>query len=91
MTSGHLLDGGALNRVVLYVSALMEVKSALGAIVAAPTAGACAATRPRTRPANQPKAFSSWPKQQPQAAGRVTREFDRRWRDRQPQFAGGAD
>jgi L-serine dehydratase len=39
----RLLDGGALNRIVLYVSALMEVKSAMGVIVAAPTAGACAA------------------------------------------------
>jgi L-serine dehydratase len=43
MQSGRLLDGGALNRIVLYVSALMEVKSAMGVIVAAPTAGACAA------------------------------------------------
>ncbi|MHB1308591.1 MAG: L-serine ammonia-lyase, iron-sulfur-dependent, subunit alpha [Limisphaerales bacterium] len=43
MRSGRLLDGGALNRIVLYVSALMEVKSAMGVIVAAPTAGACAA------------------------------------------------
>jgi L-serine dehydratase len=43
MTSGRLLNGGALNRVVLYVTALMEVKSAMGVIVAAPTAGACAA------------------------------------------------
>src|SRR5208283_1280012 len=43
MSSGRLLDGGALNRIVLYVSALMEVKSAMGVIVAAPTAGACAA------------------------------------------------
>jgi len=39
----RLLDGGMLNRIVLYVSALMEVKSAMGVIVAAPTAGACAA------------------------------------------------
>lgn len=43
MKSGRLLDGGALNRIVLYVSALMEVKSSMGVIVAAPTAGACAA------------------------------------------------
>jgi L-serine dehydratase len=43
MRSGRLLNGGALNRTVLYVSALMEVKSAMGVIVAAPTAGACAA------------------------------------------------
>jgi L-serine dehydratase len=41
--SGRLLNGGALNRILLYVSALMEVKSAMGVIVAAPTAGACAA------------------------------------------------
>jgi L-serine dehydratase len=43
MNSGRLLDGGALNRIILYVSALMELKSAMGVIVAAPTAGACAA------------------------------------------------
>jgi L-serine dehydratase len=43
MKTGRLLNGGALNRIVLYVSALMEVKSAMGVIVAAPTAGACAA------------------------------------------------
>lgn len=42
MQAGRLLDGGALNRIVLYVTALMEVKSAMGVIVAAPTAGACA-------------------------------------------------
>ena len=43
MQSGGLLNGGALNRAVLYTTALMEVKSAMGVIVAAPTAGACAA------------------------------------------------
>jgi len=43
MRAGKLLDGGALNRIVLYVTALMEVKSSMGVIVAAPTAGACAA------------------------------------------------
>ncbi|MFC5455778.1 L-serine ammonia-lyase, iron-sulfur-dependent, subunit alpha [Prosthecobacter fluviatilis] len=43
MQAGTLLDGGALNRIVLYVTALMEVKSSMGVIVAAPTAGACAA------------------------------------------------
>ena len=42
MQAGRLLEGGALNRIVLYVTALMEVKSAMGVIVAAPTAGACA-------------------------------------------------
>ncbi len=43
LDAGRLLDGGALNRIVLYVTALMEVKSSMGVIVAAPTAGACAA------------------------------------------------
>ena len=43
LRAGRLLDGGVLNRIVLYVSALMEVKSSMGVIVAAPTAGACAA------------------------------------------------
>jgi L-serine dehydratase len=43
MNAGRLLDGGVLNRMVLYVTALMEVKSSMGVIVAAPTAGACAA------------------------------------------------
>jgi L-serine dehydratase len=43
MSAGRLLDGGALNRIILYVTALMEVKSSMGIIVAAPTAGACAA------------------------------------------------
>jgi L-serine dehydratase len=43
MLAGKLLNGGALNRIVLYVTALMEVKSSMGVIVAAPTAGACAA------------------------------------------------
>ncbi len=38
-----LLNAGVLNRTVLYTTALMEVKSAMGVIVAAPTAGACAA------------------------------------------------
>ena len=43
MREGRLIDAGVLNRTVLYVTALMEVKSAMGVIVAAPTAGACAA------------------------------------------------
>jgi L-serine dehydratase len=38
----QLLDGGILNRAILYVTALMEVKSSMGVIVAAPTAGSCA-------------------------------------------------
>jgi L-serine dehydratase len=43
LDEARLLDIGALNRMALYISALMEVKSAMGVIVAAPTAGACAA------------------------------------------------
>lgn len=43
LKAGRLLNGGALNRMVLYITALMEVKSSMGVIVAAPTAGACAA------------------------------------------------
>lgn len=40
--AGKLLDGGLLNRMIPYVTALMEAKSAMEVIVAAPTAGACA-------------------------------------------------
>lgn len=43
MAAGQLLAAGALNRIVLNVTALMEVKSAMGVIVAAPTAGSCGA------------------------------------------------
>jgi len=43
MEAGQLLAAGVLNRIVLYVTALMEVKSSMGVIIAAPTAGACAA------------------------------------------------
>lgn len=43
MEAGKLLDAGMLNQMVLYVSALMEVKSSMGVIVAAPTAGSCGA------------------------------------------------
>jgi L-serine dehydratase len=39
---GNLLDAGMLNAMILYVTSLMEVKSSMGVIVAAPTAGACA-------------------------------------------------
>lgn len=42
LSRGALLDGGILNRAILYVTALMEVKSSMGVIVAAPTAGSCA-------------------------------------------------
>jgi len=43
MEADRLLAAGVLNRIVLYVTALMEVKSSMGVIVAAPTAGACGA------------------------------------------------
>jgi len=43
LDAGVLLPAGVSNRIVLYVTALMEVKSSMGVIVAAPTAGACAA------------------------------------------------
>jgi L-serine dehydratase len=43
MNAGNLIGGSMFNRVILYVTALMEVKSSMGVIVAAPTAGACAA------------------------------------------------
>jgi len=41
MEKRHLIDGEVLNRIILYITALMETKSAMGLIVAAPTAGAC--------------------------------------------------
>jgi L-serine dehydratase len=43
MASNRLLDGGILNQIILYVTAMMEMKSSMGVIVAAPTAGACGA------------------------------------------------
>ena len=43
MEQRRLLDGGMLNSMILYVSAIMEVKSSMGVIVAAPTAGSCGA------------------------------------------------
>jgi len=43
MTAGKLIADPVLNRIILYVSALMETKSAMGVFVAAPTAGACGA------------------------------------------------
>jgi L-serine dehydratase len=42
MEDGQLLDAGMLNLMTVYVTALMEVKSSMGVILAAPTAGACA-------------------------------------------------
>jgi len=41
MDHGHLLGGDLTNRIIMYTSAVMEVKSAMGLIVAAPTAGSC--------------------------------------------------
>jgi len=41
MDEGRLLDGGMLNRIILYVTAMMETKKLDGVIVAAPTAGSC--------------------------------------------------
>jgi len=41
MRNGALLDAGMLNAMIHYVTALMEVKSAMGVIVASPTAGSC--------------------------------------------------
>ena len=38
-----LVEGAILNQVILYTSAMMEVKSAMGVVVAAPTAGSCGA------------------------------------------------
>jgi L-serine dehydratase len=41
MSRNKVLDGGMLNLMTLYVTALMEMKSSMGVIVAAPTAGSC--------------------------------------------------
>ncbi len=41
LAQGQLLDIGTLNKAILYITALMEVKSSMGLIVAAPTAGSC--------------------------------------------------
>jgi len=43
LAAGRLVGSGLLDRIVLAVTALMDVKSSMGVIVAAPTAGACAA------------------------------------------------
>ncbi|HSL93470.1 MAG TPA: L-serine ammonia-lyase, iron-sulfur-dependent, subunit alpha [Bacillota bacterium] len=40
---GRAIPGDVLNRVISYITALMEVKSSMGVIVAAPTAGSCGA------------------------------------------------
>jgi len=41
MENHQLLESGMLNQIILYVTAMMEVKSSMGVIVAAPTAGSC--------------------------------------------------
>ncbi len=43
MAADQLIGGETNNRIILYVSAMMEVKSSMGVIVAAPTAGSCGA------------------------------------------------
>lgn len=43
MVSQSLINGEPLNTMILYVTAMMEVKSSMGVIVAAPTAGSCGA------------------------------------------------
>jgi L-serine dehydratase len=41
MENRRLIEGGVLSQIIMYTTALMESKSAMGLIVAAPTAGAC--------------------------------------------------
>ncbi len=43
MKNKTLVEGDVLNNVIMYTSAMMEVKSSMGVIVAAPTAGSCGA------------------------------------------------
>ena len=43
MNDNKLVEGDILNKVILYTSAMMEVKSSMGVVVAAPTAGSCGA------------------------------------------------
>ncbi len=43
LEADKLIGGDATNRIIMYVSAMMEVKSSMGVIVAAPTAGSCGA------------------------------------------------
>lgn len=43
MRDKKLVEGDILNQVILYTSAMMEVKSSMGVVVAAPTAGSCGA------------------------------------------------
>lgn len=41
LESQNLLEGDIINTIILFVSSMMEVKSSMGVIVAAPTAGSC--------------------------------------------------
>lgn len=43
MQQRQLVQGDVLNTIILFVTSIMEVKSSMGVIVAAPTAGACGA------------------------------------------------
>lgn len=43
LSEKKLVEGDILNQVILYTSAMMEVKSSMGVVVAAPTAGSCGA------------------------------------------------
>ncbi len=43
LAAKQLVGGDTNNRIIMYVSAMMEVKSSMGVIVAAPTAGSCGA------------------------------------------------
>ena len=43
LATDKLVGGETNNRIIMYVSAIMEVKSSMGVIVAAPTAGSCGA------------------------------------------------
>ncbi len=43
LNENKLVEGDVLNRVILFTSAMMEVKSSMGVVVAAPTAGSCGA------------------------------------------------
>ncbi len=43
LNKNRLIGGDANNTIIMYVSAIMEVKSSMGVIVAAPTAGSCGA------------------------------------------------
>lgn len=43
LAAGALVEGDVMNHVTMFTSAMMEVKSSMGVIVAAPTAGSCGA------------------------------------------------